>query len=498
MIFWGLLLILLITRFFGLDWGAPYFFHPDENNIATALLNLSCPDLTDLKNCFEPGFYAYGQLYLYLGKLLMVFINQPNLSLRILSSVSSVLTGIVFYFLIRRDFKSKKAALIGLLVFCFTPIFIQLSHFGTTESFSILLFTLALYYRQSFLILGFLIGLLAATKVSNFILLVMPFFSFYFYWHKIRPLISSILIAVLVFIIFSPHYFLNFPLFYKSMQYEIAVATGVLPVFYTQQFVGTTPILFQIVKILPYAVGPLLMVLSFVGLLSQIKDRKYYLPLLFLLLFLHSGFTFAKWTRFLALTYILIVYFGVYGLALIAKRMRGRQLLLWVILLIQVVSGLLFFRLYFSSDTRILANQWIEKNIKPETMVITEAANVVDLPFDRSRYQVSSFFLYDLDKNEELKKIVFTKLNQAEYVIVPSRRVFANYTCFEFAKNEVKRKDNCDLDKAYPQINRYYQTLFLSKKFRLVKTFAFRNDEKAEETFTVFDHPTVRIYKRIN
>jgi hypothetical protein len=51
--------ISLFTRFYGLNWGSGLYFHPDENNMATALSQLSPSN-------FNPLF-AYGQFPLYLG-----------------------------------------------------------------------------------------------------------------------------------------------------------------------------------------------------------------------------------------------------------------------------------------------------------------------------------------------------------------------------------------------------------------------------------------------
>jgi len=62
----------------------------------------------------------------------------------------------------------------------------------------------------------------------------------------------------------------------------------------------------------------------------------------------------------------------------------------------------------------------------------------------------------------------------------------------------------------YPLTSRYYELLFSGKLgfseikiFHPFPTFQISNfkfqidDERSEETFTVFDHPTIRIYKKI-
>jgi len=84
-------------------------------------------------------------------------------------------------------------------------------------------------------------------------------------------------------------------------------------------------------------------------------------------------------------------------------------------------------------------------------------------------------------------------LENANYIFIPSRRIFANHP----------------RDK-YPKLNEYYDKLF-SRELGFKKIAEFTSypkitlfgktilefpDEQSEETFTVFDHPVVRIYKK--
>src|SRR3989339_416530 len=224
--------ILLLTRLIGLNWGQPFYFHPDENNMAVALASLKCQNVFDLKNCFNPHFYAYGQLSLYLGKLLLPVFHSPHYSLRFLSAFYSIIGGLIFYKLIKRDFKSSVHGLIGLLLYVFSPVLIQLSHFGTTESLLILLMILALYFRKKLLILGLIIGVAAAVKISSLNLLLLPLLSYRIYNRKLPELIWSYCLAFLALLLLSPHNWLNFPDFFSALNYETQVATGTLPVFY--------------------------------------------------------------------------------------------------------------------------------------------------------------------------------------------------------------------------------------------------------------------------
>src|SRR5438552_10622289 len=59
-----ILLILLILvgvffHFFNINWGAPFYFHPDERNIASSVSQLKFP------RQMNPNFFAYGSLPIY-------------------------------------------------------------------------------------------------------------------------------------------------------------------------------------------------------------------------------------------------------------------------------------------------------------------------------------------------------------------------------------------------------------------------------------------------
>src|SRR6267154_347750 len=46
-------------HFYNLNWGTPFYFHPDERNIASAVAQLQFP------HHMNPQFFAYGSLPIY-------------------------------------------------------------------------------------------------------------------------------------------------------------------------------------------------------------------------------------------------------------------------------------------------------------------------------------------------------------------------------------------------------------------------------------------------
>ena len=459
--------IAVFTRFINLNWGHGYFFHPDENNMASALSQLSWQN-------FNPHFFAYGQFPLYLGFFLLKLFWLPNnfpnsiLVLRVISAICSL----AYIFILYRLYPKKNF----LLLLIFTPGLIQLAHFGTTESLLNLIFALevllafrinknpssALNYIFSALFLG--IGL--ATKISA-IIFVIPFLIVN---RKLIGLILVPLLSLVFAILFSPYNLLALPDFISSMKYETAVATGKLAVFYTQQFVGSAPYLFQLTKIFPYSSGVFVFILGLCGFIFlKLNKKTLIVAIPCLVYFIYFGQVFTKWSRFMSPLFFVFPLLATIFISKIKNQFLNKFLLL-----ISIVPGILFLKMYFESDIRVQASSWINQNISANSTVLSESGNVMNLPLNTNNLNVNNFDFYNYQP-EGLNN----QISQSNYIFVPSRRVFKNGFATE-----------------------YYQKLFNgSLGFSEIKKFTPNYDflldsENAEETWSVFDHPTIRIFKK--
>ncbi len=567
-----LIIILFYTRFINLSWGLPYPMHPDERNMAVAIQQFSCqipkisfnlPDSFfnnwpsidtwinvegsfEVKDCFNPNFFAYGQFPLYLGYLIILILKffdndlgysisfqEATFALRIISAFSSVLLAIIILKIVK-VIKSNKISFLDLvlsfLIIIFSPYAIQFAHFGTTESLLMVFYSLIIYFSLLFfekkieifdfvLKTAFVFGLAMATKVSSLvfclpvILLIFlnknkfPFL--YQQFSKIFDLLIFFIVSLIIFFVFSPHNFINFDKFISSFNYEKAVGLGEIVVFYTRQFLYTYPIIFQIEKILPYGLGLVFTILSILGILTlNWQDKKINLLRFgFFIYFLTNAFIFAKWTRFMAPIFPILTIFGI----LMVKKIKINLIKIVITFLI-IIDGILFLNIYLQPDIRFQASQWIYENIPENSYILSETANVVDIPLIIpgnekliKKYQLISFNFYDLDENIFLQEELKNHLQKADYILIPSRRIFANHYCGEMTKRyfsivEFIQKEKCQyLKEKYPVLNQYYDDLFSGRLgFEKVAEFSLGlNDEIAEETFTVFDHPMIRIYKRI-
>ena len=573
----SVLIISTILRFYNLDWSRSIIWHPDERNMAMAIEQMRLPDkLTDLQTCFtktstlpttnpasagprsgggyqlqtiscnfNPHFFAYGGLPLYLSFFGSVFyksvthlqlIRQVNfqeatMSLRILSALSSVLSVFAVY-LIGKLFFSRQLAILTALLTAFIPSLIQSAHFGTTESllgFFLLLITYSsvkfyLSGKLKYLIYGaILVGLALGTKISVISFITGPIIALIFMLfiemkqslktgivNLIKRLVLFTPISILVTFLAAPFNLLAFDEFKKLFDYDIPVALGKLPVFYTEQFVNTTPIVFQLQKILPYALGLALTITGttaiFICLSYAIIRKRLEILILFfgfLPFLILNLFYFTKWTRYISPTFPFFALSFVLLLSLFENK-SIRKSIAAVILLFSIIQGLAMFSIYAKEDTRFAASNWIYKNIPSGSIVLSETANVSDVPvfaenITPSNYNIKNviFNFYDLDVSRQLQNDLIRNLTEADYIIVPSRRIFKNYQ---------RLKDK------YPIVNNYYKNLFGGGLgFEEVARFTSFpqlsqpkagpplveiNDEDSEETFTVFDHPVIRIFKK--
>ncbi|HUW21266.1 MAG TPA: glycosyltransferase family 39 protein [Candidatus Bathyarchaeia archaeon] len=539
------LLLGAFFRFYRLDWGEGLFFHPDENNIASSISQLKPPD-------FHPHFFAYGHFpiyWVYLTKQLPNLINHFSLSpvsfpeaissLRLWAAFASTLTIWVVYLIGQRVF-NKQYGLLAAILTSFIPGLIQASHFGTTESVLTLLFFTTLYHslellkktpnKKIFLFLAIILGIGLSTKLNALVFFSFPFialleanFSLKKIWRqkKLFLLLSiSLLGAFLVSFLTSPYQVLDFSEFWRVAQYEINVARGKIPVFYTRQFINTQPVIFQLVQIFPFSLNPFMEITGLLGLfltlINIIRKRIRKQPEKILLIwafasyFTTSGLIFAKWTRFVT---PLLPFFVIFSLEIIeffenriqvkfrqqsdSARYQSKKIIIFrnafIILLITVsfIYGLAFFSIYLQPDIRITASEWMRDNLPPESKILSEGGNVVDIPL-KGNFRVVNLDFYNLDQEKVLFDKLFDTLADSQYLLIPSRRIFADHPAGQ-----------------YPKVACYYRLLF-SDRLGYAKIKEFTSypsidmydwkweipDELAEETWSVFDHPVIRLYKK--
>ena len=160
-----------------------------------------------------------------------------------------------------------------------------------------------------------------------------------------------------------------------------------------------------------------------------------------------------------------------------------------------LIYGLGFTTIYTRPVTRVAASRWMFENIPPGTVIGNEHwDDPLPLRIDGKdpfggMYHGIELHWYDEDSPDKRAQAI-TWLDQAEYLVLSSNRLY---------------KSIPRLPMRYPMTTKYYEWLFDGTLgYDLVKTFTSRpqllgiefNDDDAEESFTVYDHPKVLIFKK--
>jgi hypothetical protein len=115
--------------------------------------------------------------------------------------------------------------------------------------------------------------------------------------------------------------------------------------------------------------------------------------------------------------------------------------------------------------------------------ILSETGNVAYLPVNPD-LQIGEFDFYRLNEEPSHLRELIGLIESSNAILVPSRRVLYNF------------QDN-------PIISRYYRLLFDGQlgfeELRVVDrpSSLGLNPESAEETYSVFDHPRLRIYRKV-
>lgn len=443
-------------------------------------------------------------------------------------------------------------ALLAAALVAFTPLQVQLSHFYTVDTMLLFFVTLTILacvalvdsdkpVRWS-LIAGLGFGLALATKFSAAPLAVPLFVALAMRWYRrgffsiLEPLIYSLSASLVSFLIAMPYALLDRTEFLQQVAAQGDLARGALDLPYVRQFAGTTPFIYQAQNMILWGMGltlglaavagflwlcwrvwkrdagPWLVVLSWVIVYGAItctfyvKFMRYMLPLYpFLALMAASALiSLLKFSRERAKS---LSSSGASSSSLKSAFVKFLPYAVIVIVLAGTIfQGLALLNVYSQPNTRIQASRWIFDHLKPGSVLTYEqwddALPVAIDNHDPLIYKQASYVdatghpqqgldLYGDDttaKAQQLAQILPT----VDAITMASDRL----------DKSIPR-----LPGRYPLTIHYYQLLFSGQLgFHLAAQFENHpnllgitlNDSSADESYSVFDHPTSRIFVRDN
>lgn len=509
----AVLIVGALLRIYNLNWDDGHFLHPDERlyvNASDITFPSSLSEFFLPTSPLNPDMFYYGSLPLYLYKSInVIFLSDYSflISSRVVASAFSILT-VIFIFLSTRVIFGKISAYYAAIIYMYMPGSIQHAHFNTTESILIFLLSLIIFLSlkihksfslKNILLLAIVYGLAISTKVTGTLFLILPFISFaHFTFTKgvVKTVSKGVFfvgIVIIVFIITSPYQLIDWQQFIDEQSYMQGVILGQSKPPFTIIYEGTLAYLYPLLFVMPFIFGFATIPISLLGLLIIVrrlihKKSNFYLLLIILVLpliyFAWTGAWYAKFSRYYLLLAPFICIWGGYALARVKKPVA----ILFVLLII--LNGISFLKIYLSPHTRIMASRWINVNIAEGSTIAGEHwDDNLPLPLNNTK---NPFFnriqleVYNPDTKDKIETLS-NQLSQSDYFITSSRRVYASI----LANN-----------KQHPYTAKFY-SLLSSGRLGYIQVEKFTNypfffsDDIADESFQSYDHPPVVIYKNV-
>jgi len=508
--------------------------HPDERHIVMSAMRLSLDDM-------NPATFAYGSLPFY---LLWAFSNLLSgisdyyktydgffFIGRSLSAIFGTATVFLSYLIGTAVYKNKTIGLLAAALLAANVFHLQLSRFTTVDVMLTAFTMLALLWLIQFTSSGSLwkaagagvaIGLAVATKLSALYLLLPLLASFVVYaqtkqkWLDKRALLAffvSLAIIPLTLLLVQPYMFFDFSTYLKHNLEQINMVRGNWRPPYTIQYENTLPYFYHLKQMFFYTMGPPLAIATLAGLiLSVVTTVKRPFSAATILLFLVLpvfglvGGSQVKFPRYLLPLYPVLFIFAAFLLVKIAESLRFLRnpvtawLPTFIILAWSAIYSLGFINIYSEEHVYRLASKWMYDNIEPNSKILQvhhwDDILPLHLP-DRSPTQYSvrgpefELPLYDIDTRKKFEDISI-KLSSGDYIVFPTARLYG-------ALSRVPDE--------FPYSNAFFQLLFNNNLgYEIVQTFKVRpslgkitfNNDLADESLTVYDHPKVVVFKNIH
>lgn len=329
---------------------------------------------------------------------------------------------------------------------------------------------------------------------------------------NLQWLLGSYVLAALTFALCEPYAILDRAQLVSDIAQQTVFLVTNNPPFevpYTIQYANTVPYLYQLKNILFWDLGIPLGLTAIAGVVfalirntSRPRADQVVLLLWVIPYFLFVGRFFAKFSRYMLPITPIMVLMGAALLVWLVKRTPGglrvgARCIVAAVLGVSFLYSLAYMNIYEHPNTRVAASQWIYGHIAPHSTIAVEGAWDDTLPLPTGGesaairgYSEPGLDLYDPDGTQKAVKIGSTLAN-ARWLIMSSERMVGSIP---------------KLSDRYAMTVRYYHLLFDGRLgYRLVRVFQQHpqlgpivvHDYGADESFHVYDHPIVRIFKRV-
>jgi len=556
-----ILVIGFYFRFVGVNWDQNQHLHPDERFLTMVGNAMKLPKtfsayLDPKISTFNPGntgynFFVYGTFPVVLNKLLAIANKTDDYNLftiqgRMLSAFFDLLIVILVFKATKlllmssrpseRSERNDTIPLWSAFFYAIAVYPIQASHFFTVDTFLNFFMFGSFYFGlrfwpsqndvilasgrstrvQNLIFSAIFFGLALACKISAvYILPLVLFFvilnSFQDPDKRFRNKFGMTFFYFFIFLFVSylslrfadPYYFqsANFfdprpnPSFVNSIK---SLTQFIRPdVWYPPavQWIGK-PATFLLTNLAFFGVGIpyfIFMIIGIIWIISNFKfqNSKKLIIILFWVLayFVYQSFQFVKSIRYTIYLYPFFAIFAGIGFSRV-KSSIVKSFFLTLVLL----WPLTFSTIYFYKHTRVEASEWLYRNLPSNSVILGESWDDPLPLFSNQTYgknfTIEQLPVFDPDTPQKWQKMNEMLLT-ADYYVLSSNRGWGSIAT---------------VPEKYPKMSKFYNDLLSGKnpQYKKIKEFSpyyyhfFKLPSSwVEETFTVYDHPQVIIYKNV-
>ncbi|HLC94819.1 MAG TPA: glycosyltransferase family 39 protein [Patescibacteria group bacterium] len=500
-------------------------------------------------------FFVYGTFPLTIAKIIAVIFNRDTYDDfvvlgRVLSAIADSFIILYVYKIVllweKKYHLNRRIKLCAAFFYAVSVLPIQLSHFFAVDTFLSLFMITSLYFAMRYylfsrmrnvvlsaLFFGFAVG----SKITA--LFILPLLLFFLLTIKVQKKQWKLFFAIFVlFILVSyaslriadPKFFASGDFFNPTINSQFIQNLKELSAFSRKdawyppavQWMSKKPILFSLTNIAFFGLGIAYFILACIGMYLSVRKRHYALWVVIfwmLAFFIYQSSRFAATMRYFIFLYPFFAIFAGFGLSyiyqntilkkidsvaqqpqkiqaipLFGKRPVSRHLSYFIIVYVLmwvVVWPVSFMSIYARKHSRVIASEWIGKNI-PKTAFLAEEHWDDFVPVNGG-YEGTQMPVFDPDTSQKWEAINKT-LERADYYVITSNRAYGSIMA---------------VPERYPRASAFYGDLFAGAlPFQRIAEFTsyptlnlgfFKfefPDDWSEEAFTVYDHPKVIIFKK--